>query len=74
MINCNLCKDTGIVMYEKTVNGNQYEFASHCTCRKGEKYKYDGTKIEDEKNRSNYYVTNIKDVDLDRCRLTHFQP
>lgn len=33
---CWICKDQGMVLYNKTHNGIQYEFASKCKCKLGQ--------------------------------------
>lgn len=66
---CNICKDRGYVIYIKEVDKHTYEHFARCTCQQGEKYKYDGTKLEDEKNRSKFYIPSITDIDFNKCHL-----
>ena len=35
MPQCWACRDTGLIMYEKQINGVRYECASRCRCQKG---------------------------------------
>jgi hypothetical protein len=56
---CWVCEDSGSILYNKKVNGYDYEFIAHCTCEAGNKYKYDGIKNNEK---SLYYVESISDI------------
>lgn len=63
---CKRCEGKGFILYTKIVkNGNrdlQYQMFARCDCKNGEKYCYDGTKINDVENRSKFYVSTIAQV------------
>ena len=31
--NCNLCSDTGVVLYRQVIDQKEYDFAAQCVCR-----------------------------------------
>ncbi len=57
---CWICRDTGIVIYNKKTEQGEYEYVAHCICDEGNKYKYDGQMCKDYK--SNYYIPSIAEV------------
>lgn len=61
-VECKACKGTGYVLYYKTINGIDYEYASQCNCQNAEGLDYDGTKIADRDSRSPYYLAKAVDV------------
>ncbi len=66
MVNCYICMDNGFVTYTKRENGCNYQYIAHCTCPKGNEWRYDGSKLE--KNKSDYYIPHI-DAILDTYEL-----
>lgn len=68
-INCKLCQDKGYILYRKTIDKQQYDHIAHCVCAKGNNYKYDGTKVESEDNKSEFYIPSIEEIDLNKCNL-----
>ncbi|RKD22432.1 hypothetical protein SAMN02745883_00716 [Caminicella sporogenes DSM 14501] len=56
-INCPICLDQGVVLYKKKIGDYIYEFAAHCTCSNGNKYRYDGQSCD--KRKSEYYMPSI---------------
>lgn len=69
MINCKFCSDTGVVLYNKTINDKEYVYAAKCICSKSNNFNYDGTKVEDTKNKSDYYIPKVSEIDLDKCKI-----
>lgn len=61
-VECKKCNGTGFIMYKKKINNMEYPFVASCDCTSGNNYKYDGTKVADERNRSNYYIPSISEV------------
>lgn len=62
---CKKCKGTGYVTYTKVFDngdGRKFlnEYGAICTCR--QKPRYEGWKITDEKNRSNYFIPYIEEI------------
>lgn len=51
-INCTTCMDKGFILFRK----DTYETKYHCTCRRGEAYKYDGTQC---KHQSKYTCAEV---------------
>jgi len=60
---CNKCNGTGYVFYTKMVEGKPYQYAAVCDC--GRQKRYDGRKVEDAKNRSDYYIPTVAETGLD---------
>lgn len=64
--NCKICNGTGYVTYKRTsekgADNFLYEYVAICKCRT--KPKYEGWKITDERNKSNYYIPYIEEVNL----------
>lgn len=64
--NCKICNGTGYVTYKRTsekgANDFLYEYGAICKCRTNP--KYEGWKITDERNKSNYYIPYIEEVSL----------
>mgnify|MGYP004521825879 CR=1 FL=1 len=64
--NCKICNGTGYVTYKRTTekgaNDLLYEYGAICKCRT--KPKYEGWKITDEKNRSNYYIPLLDEINI----------
>lgn len=62
--NCKICNGTGYVTYKRTSEKGAddllYEYGAICKCRT--KPKYEGWKITDERNRSNYYIPYIEEI------------
>jgi hypothetical protein len=38
MVECRICSDSGVCLYKKIINGNEYIYASHCTCKKRSRF------------------------------------
>ena len=64
--NCKICNGTGYVTYKRTsekgADNLLYEYGAICKCRT--KPKYEGWKITDERNKSNYFITYIEEASL----------
>lgn len=60
---CEKCDDTGYVTYTKLVNNRPYMFMAVCDC--GRHSRYDGTKINDERHRSEYYMPTASETGLE---------
>lgn len=63
--NCFVCMDKGFVTYHKVTDGISYEYAAHCICESGLRYKYNGRNCEKP---SDYYVPCISEI-LDPVEL-----
>ena len=50
---CKKCNNTGIIFYTKLIDNKPYQYACACTCGRA---SYDGRKIKEEKDRSDYYL------------------
>ena len=61
-VECKRCNGTGFIMYKKKTNNMEYSYIASCDCTSGNDYKYDGTKVADERSRSEYYIPSISDV------------
>ncbi len=59
---CPICQNNGFVLYKKRANGLEYEHIAYCECPAGLNYMYDGTKMKDPRNRSNYIVPSYKEI------------
>lgn len=55
-------------MYIKEIdNGGvkiPYEYIARCECENGEKYSYEGSKINDAEHRSKYYVPITSEIGI----------
>ena len=60
---CEKCDDTGYVTYTKIVNNRPYTYMAVCDC--GRHNRYDGSKIHDEKHRSDYYMPTVDEIGLE---------
>lgn len=64
--NCKICNGTGYVTYKRTsekgADNLLYEYGAICKCRT--KTKYEGWKITDERNKSNYYIPFIEEINI----------
>ena len=58
---CDKCLGTGYRLYKKIFEGREYEYASQCTCKNGDRVAYDGTKCKGD-GKSNYYLRSYRDV------------
>jgi len=61
-VECLKCNSTGIIVYTKVFEGIPYQFAARCTCKNGDRYKYDGKKVHEHK--SSYYIPSIEEVGI----------
>ena len=60
---CDKCNGTGYIFYTKIIEGKPYQYAAVCDC--GRQKRYDGRKVEDVKNRSDYHIPTIAETGLD---------
>ena len=51
---CWVCLDKGLVLYQ---DKDGYEFITHCICKAGNRWQYDGRKCL--KNPSKYYIPSV---------------
>ena len=67
-VDCKKCHGLGVIFYKKIIdNGDrnlEYEYAARCNCENAKEYIYDGTKINDVKNRSKFYVASALELGL----------
>jgi len=67
-IDCQKCKGDGVIFYKKIItDGNrkiEYTYVARCTCQNAEDFKYNGTKLNDTKNRSNYYIPSVEELGI----------
>ena len=63
-VECNKCNGLGVIRYYKVIEDKPYEYFARCTCKNGEEFKYDGTKISDVKHRSKFFIPSIEQVGL----------
>ena len=61
---CNKCNGEGLIFYKKIISGYEYLYAARCNCEKGMEFSYDGRTIQDEKHRSNYYISTIEQIGM----------
>ena len=65
---CEKCKGEGFILYQKIINdGNrkiEYTYVARCTCQNAEDFKYNGTKINDIKHRSKYYIPSVEEIGI----------
>ena len=63
-------KIDGFIIYKKIIkNGDKeytYDFVARCNCKNGEKFNYDGTKVNDSRLRSKYYISSISQLNLNK--------
>ena len=54
--------------YKKYINNGdrklEYEYAARCSCKNGLEYVYDGRKVNDERNRSNFYIATAQELGM----------
>lgn len=67
-VECNKCHGLGLVFYKKYINNGdrklEYEYAARCSCKNGLEYVYDGRKVNDERNRSNFYIATAQELGM----------
>lgn len=67
-VDCKKCKGNGFITYTKFVQEGYkklpYLFIAKCDCKNGENYNYDGRKLEDKANKSDYYIPNLQQINL----------
>ena len=61
---CKKCNGVGVIFYKKIIDGFEYDFVARCDCNNGQNYAYDGRKVSDPKNRSNYYIPTLEQINL----------
>lgn len=61
---CKLCNGTGYVLQERIENGRSYTYALLCNCKNANGKEYDGTKIKDERQKSDFYLEKAENVFL----------
>jgi len=61
-VECKKCNSDGVVVFTKLVEGIPYQFAARCTCKNGDKYRYDGRELHE--NKSRYYIPSIDEVGI----------
>lgn len=61
-VECSKCNSEGIITYTKVVEGIPYIFAARCTCKNGDRYRYNGQEMHEHK--SKYYVPSIEEVGI----------
>ena len=58
----------GFIIYQKIIkNGDKeylYDFVARCDCKNGDKYKYNGTLVNDSRLRSKYYIPSATQINL----------
>jgi len=57
---CPACQNIGMLIFMKNVGGVPCEYAAHCTCEYGERYKYRGKDCRE--NPTRYYIPSIAEV------------
>ena len=60
--NCDKCNNKGYLLYTKTINGMNYTYACVCDC--GRQKRYDGTKVQDIKNKSKFYIPTLQEIGI----------
>lgn len=60
--NCEKCNNTGYIIYTKIVDNKPYRYAAVCEC--GRQKRYDGQKVENLKNKSDYYIPTVQEIGL----------
>lgn len=75
-VECSRCKGLGFITYAKLIDNGvideeknitekiSYQYFARCDCANGNKYIYDGSKIQDSEHRSKYYVPSITELGL----------
>lgn len=58
--------DTGVIFYDKQVNGTRYEHIAHCICSRGNDFRYDGRSCADHK--TDYYIPSVEQ-DFDKEKI-----
>ncbi len=57
---CQQCKGLGIILEKRILNNGvqeiEYTYALRCNCLNGIRFVYDGSKIDDNKHRSKFYI------------------
>lgn len=65
---CSKCNGTGYLLYKKIISNGENKtenvYGAVCSCR--QKMKYEGWKITDERNRSNFYMPYIEEIEIGR--------
>lgn len=61
-VECNKCNSEGIITYTRVIENIPYVFAARCTCKNGEKYRYDGREMQEHKTK--YYIPSIEEVGI----------
>jgi len=59
---CEKCDNTGYVRYYKNIDDQQYLYMAVCDC--GRQEKFDGRKCLDPKNKSEYYIPTMQEINL----------
>ena len=61
-VECKRCNSEGYITYKKIIENIPYLFAARCTCKNGDRYRYDGREVSE--NKSRYYIPSIEEVGI----------
>lgn len=67
-VDCEKCNGLGIIFYKKIINNGdrnlEYEYVARCNCENAKEFTYDGTKINDVRYSSKFYIPSAMELGL----------
>ena len=73
-VKCDICQGLGLIPYfvlRKDGSKNiKYQYFAKCSCLNGNEYDYDGTKIQEKRNRSDNYIPDFDELGLVEGHIT----